>query len=443
MRVIAFSITLGLGILALLIWSSHPEHILPFPRSSSMPEVSTPNNGTVWNSDLAGSALRKVLSDAVPIFGDYENAQTDASKWMAAYPDETLLVHMNIPGVHDAATWNYSDATQRELTKVTHLVNDTLEFKSENFRCQDNSLIRMLSAGIRVFDLRYALDPTKTRITFWHGPALLSETASLEDVLFAFYQWLDDHPSEALFLSFQYEPSNDMNNKDNKGVQMLLYQSFTNSVAKRYMRQTWDELGTLGDARGRITLLRRFDLDELSPEYEKTIPGLHFSPNDWVINGKNTTIVYNSSSKPDSETGRAYIQDYYMPSTPKNSSTADIVGEKMKAISAHFQFAASEECKDSLFWSFASSTNILHKPRITPRMMALGDSAIEMGSKRAAMGDSKSVDGVNHRLVPYFKKMNGQRLGIVMFDFFEQPEELLPLFLSLLPPAEVQKDAKT
>jgi 1-phosphatidylinositol phosphodiesterase len=55
----------------------------------------------------------------------------------------------------------------------------------------------------------------------------------------------------------------------------------------------------------------------------------------------------------------------------------------------------------------------------------------------------KGVEGVNHRLVPLFKKMKGKRLGIVMFDFFEQPADLLPLFLSLLPPVEAQEDAKT
>jgi 1-phosphatidylinositol phosphodiesterase len=354
MRVIAFSITLGLSILALVIWSSYPDHILPFPQSSSRPEVLSPNNGTVWNSDLAESALGKVLSDAVPIFGEYENAQTDTSSWMAAYPDEVLLVHMNIPGVHDAATWNYSDATQRELKKVTDLVNSTLSFSSNAFRCQDNSLIKMLNAGIRVFDLRYALDPTKTSVTFWHGPALLSETANLENVLFGVYQWLDDHPTEALFLSFQYEPSKDMANEDSKDVQTLLYSILTNSAAKRYIRRRRDELGTLGDARGHITLLRRFDLNKLPREYKKSVPGLHFSPNDWVVNGKSTTIRYNPSSKLSGESGTAYIQDYYMPSTPKNSSTADNIEDEMKAIVDHFRLATQTERERDLFWHFMS-----------------------------------------------------------------------------------------
>ena len=354
MRIFAVSISLGLAILAFVIWSSHPEHILPFPQSSSRPEVLAPNNGSISNSDLAEPALRKVLSDAAPIFGVYEDVQTDASRWMAAYPDETLLVHMNLPGAHDAATWNYSDSMQKGLKKVTDLVNSTLSFSSDSFRCQDNSLIRMLDAGIRVFDLRYALDPTRTSITFWHAPALLSATATLEDVLFGFYQWLDDHPSEALFLSFQYEPSKDMHNEDSKAVQMMLYQTLTNPLAKTYVRQDRDELGTLGDARGHITLLRRFDLNKLPQTYENSISGLHFSPKDWIVNGKNTTVVYNPSSRSSGETGKAHIQDYYMPSTSKNSSTAENVEEKLMAVNAHFQLALQPEHQNDLFWSFMS-----------------------------------------------------------------------------------------
>jgi 1-phosphatidylinositol phosphodiesterase len=350
---------------------------------------------------------------------------------------------MNIPGAHDAATWNYSDATQKELKKVTDLVNKTLEFSSEAFRCQQGtSLFEMLNAGIRVFDLRYAFDPTNTSITFWHGPALLSETANLENVLFGFFKWLDDHPSEALFLSFQYEPSKHVGNADGKEVQTLLCHTLTSSAAKKYFRQTRDILGVLGDARGQITLLRRFDLNQLSSEYEEALPGLHFSPSDWIVNGANTTITYNPSVNPSGETGKAYIQDYYMPQTAKQSSTADNVEEKMKKVIPHFQLATQLQHRNDLFWHFMSCTNILHEPPISPRMMALGESASEHHSERAATGDLKGVEGVNHRLVPLFKEMKGKRLGIVMFDFFEQPQELLPLFLSLLPPEDVQKTVK-
>ena len=77
----------------------------------------------------------------------------------------------------------------------------------------------------------------------------------------------------------------------------------------------------------------------------------------------------------------------------------------------------------NLFWTFASSTKLPNTPPITPAMQALGN-----GSGVTPLG------GVNHQLVPILREMRGQRLGIVMFDFYEEPAELLDLFLGLLAP---------
>ena len=381
---------------------------------------------TDTTQSLARLALEKVLNSASPIFGQYENLQTDTSTWMSAYPDTTRLVHMNMPGAHDAATWNYSMATQKYLKPITDLVNDTLEFHPEEFRCQDQSLIHMLNAGIRVFDLRYAYDVTKTSLVFWHGPALQSQTATVEDVLISFYHWLDDHPSEVVFLSYQYEPSAEMGNRESESLQKLLFETLTSPAAKKYIVQTQGKLGSLGEARGKIILLRRFDLDKLPAEYEASMPGLHFSPSEWTINGADITIHYNNStSVVDEESGTAYIEDYYRPDTPEHSTVETNVQAKLDTTLEHLRIAASAKHKDGLFWSFTSCTNILHKPPITPRMLALRNGS----------------NGINHRLIHFFKSMKGQRLGIVMFDFFEEPKELIPIFLSLRAPGENFEDA--
>ena len=103
-------------------------------------------------------------------------------------------------------TVTVSLATQQSLDHVTQLAGDR-EVDPAAYRCQDSSMINMLNDGIRAFDLRYAYDVTNTTLVFWHGPGLVSETATVDDVLYGFYRWLDDHPSEVLFLSFQYEGS--------------------------------------------------------------------------------------------------------------------------------------------------------------------------------------------------------------------------------------------
>ena len=138
-------------------------------------------------SSLGDFALQKVLHQAAPAFGSYKNVQSSTSTWMKAYPDDTLIVHMNLPGTHDADTWNYSQATQDSLHGVTNLAG-IVEFPPKYFRCQNRSMVDMLDSGIRVFDLRYALDPTNTSLVFWHSQALISETGTVADVMYGFYK---------------------------------------------------------------------------------------------------------------------------------------------------------------------------------------------------------------------------------------------------------------
>ena len=144
----------------------------------------------------------------------------------------------------------------------------------------------MLSMGIRAFDLRYAFDPTNTSLIFYHSQALLSETATLDDVLFGFYHWLDEHPSETLILSRQYEGSTALHASNNAAVQLHLYETLTSPAAQAHFVQKKDELGILGEARGKITLMRRFDLDQLPTSYTNNLPGLHFSPSLWTDNSE-------------------------------------------------------------------------------------------------------------------------------------------------------------
>ena len=159
---------------------------------------------TAKNSTSLGElALQQILNTASPIFGvyDYNATVTNTSTWMKKYPDSTQLVHMNIPGTHDSSTWNYSQATQDSLLHITE-VDGVTPSPAAIYRCQERSYFDMLNAGIRAFDIRYSFDATNSSLVVYHSAALQSETALLSDIMFGFYQWLDDHPSETLLLSF-------------------------------------------------------------------------------------------------------------------------------------------------------------------------------------------------------------------------------------------------
>ncbi|KIM97164.1 hypothetical protein OIDMADRAFT_203881 [Oidiodendron maius Zn] len=345
---------------------------------------------------LGDLAVQKVLADASPIFGYYEKDTSPTAEWMSKYPDSTLIVHMNIPGAHDPQTWNYSLATQESLNHVTDL-DDNPPLPPQVYRCQEKSFIDMLNAGVRVFDIRYAYDVTNSTLVFWHSQALLSETATVDDVLFGFYQWLDDHKTEALFLSFQYEGSTTLHGTNDAGVQMSLFNMLTSPAAKKYFLQTKGEFGTLGQA--------------------PALPGCHFSPSQWIDNDPNITLVYNLATN-----ATAYIEDYYSINLGLGTSAAENIAAKYDAVTAHLNMAATQY-PNSLFWSFASSENDVNVPIDTPEIMAVGNGT-----------DLTPLGGVNQQLVPFFQGMTGKRLGIVMFDYFDVPSNLIDAFLAVSRP---------
>lgn len=272
----------------------------------------------------------------------------------------------------------------------------------------------MLNAGIRVFDVRYAFDPTNCTLVFWHTEALMSETATVEDVLFGFYRWLDDHPTETLMLSFQYEGGTTVNAKNDAATQLELFRTLTTPAAKKYFLQAKDQFGTLGEARGKITLLKRFDLDHLPQSYSEALPGIHFSPALWTDDGVDIALTYNTAKNL-----TAYIEDYYQPTSPVGMGAAYNIELKFNATKDHL-LKASEVEKDSLFWSFASSNYDTDSPPETPRIMALGN-----GTELTPKG------GVNQQLAEWLPKLKGKRVGIVMFDFFDTPVNLVQALLDL------------
>ncbi|KAJ1551872.1 hypothetical protein HK405_013609, partial [Cladochytrium tenue] len=296
--------------------------------------TTAPSSAFSTASSLEALALDKVLDDAAPVFGAFTTAASNAStaSWMGEYPDSTPLADLNIPGAHDAATWNYSDATQAALAHVTTVGGATL-YSAAVYRCQEQSIVALLDAGVRFFDLRVAFDVVNSTLVFWHTAALQSQTATMEDVLFGFYRWLDTHPTETVLLSVMRESSTKLYAPKTVAEQLAIYNALTTPAAKQYLLQTRGALGTLGDARGRIVLLRRFALDLLDSAYDASLPGLYMSPALWLDNNANITLVYNSSTG-----AAAYIEDFYETS---GASYEVNIQQKFNATVAHLAFAAA------------------------------------------------------------------------------------------------------
>ncbi|POS82379.1 hypothetical protein EPUL_006508, partial [Erysiphe pulchra] len=302
---------------------------------------------------------------------------------------------MNLPGTHDSQTWNYSTETRKSLNYITRL-GGSIVAPAKFYRCQEIPLISMLDQGIRVFDLRFAFDVTKTRLVFWHAQALQSQTATVSDVLFAFFKWLDDHPSEAILISLKYEMSTTPFAHNSVKLQKAILHALTSIIAQKYFVTARNELGTLGNARGKIILLRRFDLNKLPPEQVEKLPGIYFPSFEWTRNGQEIAIIYNRTKN-----HIAYIEDYYHIST-RSINARDIIPvieSKYEVTVAHLQKAMSHD-DDHLFWTFASGERNVNFPPHYPKVIALG---------------KKDKEGMNQKLSLFFQSLKGsnKRLGIV------------------------------
>ncbi|CAD6575914.1 MAG: hypothetical protein TREMPRED_001537 [Tremellales sp. Tagirdzhanova-0007] len=301
------------------------------------------------------------------------------------YKDSTPLVEMNVPGTHDTSTWNYTQSTQAEFYEYT----GTDIVPAKIYQCQDRSIFSQLNAGMRAFDLRIGFGPDNTTIIFYHSAAILSLTATLEDVLDGFYQFLDENPTEMIFLSIKVDNTT---YGEPLALEQKLYSILTSTPATSYFLDVTSTLPTLGETRGKLVLLRRFDLSLLP---SAPALGLNVSAG-WLDNVANFSIPLGSGKN-------AYIEDYY--ELDGVNGTNEVITYKYNATVKHLEAAKNTDL-NQLWISFSSAELDTAIPPDTPRILALGNGT--------------GTPGVNQRLLPYYQATKSNRRGIVLMDWFAQ-----------------------
>ncbi|TFK19599.1 PLC-like phosphodiesterase [Coprinopsis marcescibilis] len=356
---------------------------------------------------LQDAALQEILRRGAPILGTNDHCPTSSPTcdWMARFPDDTRLVHMNLPGTHDAATGSYSDAVRAGLLRYTGEIPP-----SRAYKCQERTLLQMLNDGIRVFDMRYAYNPGNDTIGFWHSRALLAPTTTLSDVLYGFYAWLDQHPTETVLMSFNHEGGTGTP-RDEK-IERMIFETFSKASSEdpnhflktKYWSQTRGELTMLGESRGKLVFLQRFLYEYLKPvPSDDRLVGIQLGPNRWTDNGQNIELVYN-----DATGATAYIQDYYGVTPADGTVTHNsLISTKFDVLTTHLERAINTH-PDQLFINFASAAYIRN---------SAGEIVID--PKTYALGNEPNVPGINQRLLPWLRERKGRRLGIIMFDFYD------------------------
>lgn len=148
---------------------------------------------------------------------------------MRSIPDSTSLAAMSIPGTHDSA------ARLEPIAGVAK--TQELDFQEQ------------LDAGVRFFDLR--LRNYKDQFWLYHGG--IDQSQTLDDTLATMYAFLDAHPTETIIASVKEEVA------AYEGTIAFedLFRMYTSSDPDRWSFGT--TVPALGDVRGKIVLLRRFD----------------------------------------------------------------------------------------------------------------------------------------------------------------------------------------
>ncbi|XP_039768345.1 1-phosphatidylinositol phosphodiesterase-like [Ornithorhynchus anatinus] len=170
---------------------------------------------------------------------EFDNTDLPAATWpdwMAALSDDLSLSDLSVPGTHDSMSL----------------------FGGSRLQCQSLPLERQYEAGIRFVDVRCKLRDGEFFI--YHVNTF--QQADFRSVLDTTFAFLDRHPREAVLMRVKEEYA------------FFGSSGFTERF-KRYLEQegrgrTWhfEDIPTLGQARGKIIILEEIESEKLGIPYE-------------------------------------------------------------------------------------------------------------------------------------------------------------------------------
>lgn len=252
---------------------------------------------------------------------------------MGALPDSRSLAQLTIPGTHD------SGAQMSALFGIG--------------QCQSLSIADQLASGVRFLDIRLKLN--NDSLDVYHGA--LPQNLSFDAVRSACKTFLAAHPGEVILMSIKQEDD------DNASFPAAVAAAIAQDPDLWY---TANQLPTLGDARGKIVLIRRYGGASI---------GINCAEN-WA---DNTDFAMNNGVA-------VKVQDYYNISQKVNLPT------KWSKITALAEYANSTAGQSTFCLNFTSGyVNSI---------------------------DIKSVSGtINPQLQTYFEAADQGHYGTYAIDF--------------------------
>lgn len=180
--------------------------------------------------------------------------EINSLNWMKNLDDNKKLLEYNLVGTHDCVT---------QYVQLPYFA-----------RCQNMNIYEQLSIGVRALDIRVA--SRGRRLVMVHAftkafntPNRLGRQMDFADVLSHCYKFLDENPSEAIVVQFK----NDSGRENEKCFDNLFYTYIKGNEHRWFLE---NRVPTLGEARGRIVLIRRCKM-ERRYEFTDKNTGIDFS----------------------------------------------------------------------------------------------------------------------------------------------------------------------
>ncbi len=244
--------------------------------------------------------------DSIAIAYDLPTPITD---WLSMVRDETKVCKLSIPGTHDTMT---GMGFYQPLLK--YVFNQTAI-------SQVSTLEEQMACGIRFFDIRpvvsidtlatYPAEKQILRLT--HGISELDVT--FEETIDQLQRYLKQHPSE--FFIAKLQADNGWENQNNWTV--LLHKVLSKQKYQGLFVDNWHPGITVGEMRGKILWLSRYDLRPLNAAFHFPIVYCDWPDEDPDINenlnpeAQRSCAMYSMSDTTLKAT--LYKQDYYKTTT--------------------------------------------------------------------------------------------------------------------------------
>lgn len=228
-------------------------------------------------------------------------SSANLASWMRELKDDYPLSALSMPGTHNSPTCHVA------LPSV---------------RCQAVGVREQLDNGVRFLDVRVSVSEDHENLSLVHSafPVSIKGTRYFQEMLDEIYAFLEANPSETLVMSVKREGTG---RGTDQRLSKILRDKFCQDREDRWFTRPW--IPRLGDARGKIVLLRRHILDDsLRDEHDGKGWGLDGSV--WPDNCEDGHVG----------SGIARVQDFYEVGKSTN------IGKKIELARKHFERAGEK-----------------------------------------------------------------------------------------------------